>query len=51
MRLLMTILALWLAPLGLGNDADDDGGLRARPRPTCPGGKCKVTRPRPRPSR
>lgn len=46
MRLILTILALWLAPLGLGNDADaDDGGLRARP--TCPGGKCPPKRPRP----
>ena len=49
MRWIVLLLALWCAPASFGNDDTEEPGWRARPRAcsTCPGGKCKVRRPRP----
>lgn len=50
MRWIVLLLALWVAPVSFGNDNTEEPGWCARPRVVrggCPGGKCKVTRPRP----
>lgn len=54
MRLLVMLMALWFAPVSFANDDTEElPGWSARPRAcaSCQGGKCKVSRPRPRPNR
>ena len=54
MRLFVLLMALWFAPVSFANDStEEEPGWCNRPRVVsgCPGGKCKVSRPRPRPSR
>lgn len=53
MRWIVLLIALWCAPLGLANEDTEEAGWRSRPKVVigCPGGKCKVARPWPRPSR
>ena len=54
MRWIVLLMALWFAPVSFGNDnTEEEPGWCARPRVVagCPNGKCKVSRPRPRPSR
>ena len=50
MRWIVLLLCLWCCPVSFGNDDTEEPGVRARPCPTCPGGKCPK-KPRPRPTR
>ena len=54
MRWIVLLVCLWCCPVSFANDdTEEQPGWCARPRAcsSCPGGKCKVSRPRPRPTR
>lgn len=51
MRWIVLLVCLWCCPVSFGNDdtEQEQPGWRSRPKVVagCPGGKCKVARPRP----